>query len=58
MMVLAVIFGMLFTFGGLWISYALNLASGVTIILLSGLVLLLSYAVAGLRRKLFPAKAA
>jgi ABC-type Mn2+/Zn2+ transport system permease subunit len=43
---------MLFTFGGLWISYALNLASGATIILLSGLVLLLSYAVTGLRHKL------
>ena len=52
MMVLSVVFGMLFTFGGLWISYALNLASGATIILLSGLVLLLSYAVTGLRHKL------
>ena len=49
MMLLAVVFGMLFTFGGLWISYILNLASGATIILLSGLVLLLSYAVTGLR---------
>lgn len=51
MMLLAVLFGMLFTFGGLWISYVLNLASGATIILLSGLVLLLSYAVTGLRGK-------
>jgi zinc transport system permease protein len=51
MMMLSVVFGMLFTFGGLWISYALNLASGATIILLSGLVLLLSYAVTGLRGK-------
>jgi len=52
MMLLAVVFGMLFTFGGLWISYILNLASGATIILLSGLVLLLSYAVTGLRNRL------
>ncbi|MCX5997445.1 MAG: metal ABC transporter permease [Chloroflexi bacterium] len=51
MMLLAVLFGMLFTFGGLWISYVLNLASGAAIILLSGLVLLLSYAVTGLRGK-------
>jgi zinc transport system permease protein len=51
MMVLAVIFGMLFTFGGLWISYILNLASGATIVLLSGLVLLLTYIVAGLRKR-------
>ena len=52
MMVLSVVFGMLFTFGGLWISYELNLASGATIILLSGLVLMLSYAVTGLRSRL------
>jgi zinc transport system permease protein len=51
MMVLAVIFGMLFTFGGLWISYVLNLASGATIILLSGLALLLTYIAAGLRKR-------
>jgi zinc transport system permease protein len=51
MMMLAVVFGMLFTFGGLWLSYALNLASGATIILLSGLVLLGSYAVARLRSR-------
>jgi len=51
MMVLAVVFGMLFTFGGLWISYILNLASGATIILLSGLALLLTYMVSGLRNR-------
>jgi len=51
MMLLAVVFGMLFTFGGLWISYILNLASGATIILLSGLVLLLSYGITGLRNR-------
>jgi zinc transport system permease protein len=51
MMVLAVVFGMVFTFGGLWISYVLNLASGATIILLSGLALLLTYIVTGLRNR-------
>jgi zinc transport system permease protein len=51
MMVLAVVFGMVFTFGGLWISYVLNLASGATIILLSGLALLLTYVVTGLRNR-------
>jgi zinc transport system permease protein len=50
MMILAVIFGMAFTFGGLWLSYLLNLASGATIILLSGLVLLVSYGIGGIRR--------
>lgn len=48
MMVLAVVFGMVFTFGGLWLSYILNLASGATIVLLSGLVLLFSYMVRSL----------
>lgn len=48
MMLLSVIFGMAFTFGGLWLSYILNLASGATIILLSGLVLLVSYGIRGL----------
>ncbi len=51
MMLLAVVFGMVFTFGGLWLSYVLNLASGATIILLSGLVLLLSYTATGLRHR-------
>ncbi len=40
MMLLAVIFGALFTFGGLWLSYEFDLASGATVILLSGAVLL------------------
>jgi len=51
MMMLAVLFGMIFAFGGLWISYILNLASGATIILLSGLVLLMTYIAAGLRNR-------
>jgi len=41
MMLLAIAFGMFFTFGGLWLSYELDLASGATIILLSGTSLLL-----------------
>ncbi len=43
MMLLAISFGALFTFGGLWLSYELDLASGATIILLSGAVLLVSF---------------
>ena len=43
MMILAVIFGIVFTFGGLWISYVLDLASGATIVLLSGAALLSSF---------------
>ena len=52
MMILSVILGMIFTFGGLWISYILNLASGATIILLSGLALLATYIVTGLRHRM------
>jgi zinc transport system permease protein len=52
MMALAVVFGIAFTFGGLWLSYILNLASGATIILLSGLVLLISYATKGIRNRI------
>jgi zinc transport system permease protein len=44
MMLLAILFGAVFTFGGLWLSYELDLASGATIILLSGAVLLSSFA--------------
>ena len=40
MMLLAILFGAAFTFGGLWLSYELDVASGATIILLSGTVLL------------------
>jgi zinc transport system permease protein len=34
---LAIIFGVVFTLGGLWISYLLNIPSGATIILLIGI---------------------
>jgi zinc transport system permease protein len=43
MMLLSVIFGFLFTLGGLWLSYELKLPSGATIILLGGIVLTISF---------------
>ncbi len=42
MMVLSVILGIVFTTVGLWLSYALNLTSGATIILVAGCAFLLS----------------
>ena len=51
MMLLAVLAGAVFTFLGLWLSYLLDLASGATIILVSGTVLFISFGVAKLRRK-------
>jgi len=43
MMILSVIFGIVFTIGGLWISYVLDLASGATIVLLGGATLFGSF---------------
>ena len=51
MMLLAIIFGAVFTFGGLWLSYVFDLASGATIILFSGSVLLLSFGISRLRKR-------
>jgi zinc transport system permease protein len=51
MMPLAIIFGALFSFGGLWLSYELDLASGATIILLSGTVLLATLGLSWLRNR-------
>lgn len=48
MMLLSVLFGAFFTFGGLWLSFELNLASGATIILFGGTVLLASFGVSRL----------
>jgi zinc transport system permease protein len=42
MMILSSILGVLFTTTGLWLSYALNLTSGATIILVSGVAYMLS----------------
>jgi zinc transport system permease protein len=43
MMILAVALGIGFTFGGLWLSYAVDLPSGATIILVGGGVFLVSF---------------
>jgi len=51
MMFLATIFGVAFTFGGLWLSFELNLASGATIILLSGIALLATFGYFKLRAR-------
>ena len=51
MMMLASILGILFTTVGLWLSYAWNLTSGATIILVSGAAYLLSLAVKSLVRR-------
>ncbi len=42
MMLLSILFGVVFTSGGLWLSYELDLASGATIILVSGTIFLAS----------------
>lgn len=51
MMLLAIAFGVGLTFGGLWLSYVLDLASGATIVLLGGATLLVVFAVKGIRRR-------
>jgi zinc transport system permease protein len=51
-MALASILGVVFTTTGLWLSYLLNLTSGATIILVSGVAYLLSLAAKPLIRKL------
>ncbi|MDD5095054.1 MAG: metal ABC transporter permease [Dehalococcoidia bacterium] len=48
MMLLSVFFGMVFTFGGLWLSYEFDVASGATIILLGGTVLFANFGVSKL----------
>ncbi|MBM3131822.1 MAG: metal ABC transporter permease [Chloroflexi bacterium] len=54
MMLLSVLFGASFTFGGLWISYEFDVASGASIILLAGSVLLITLGISRLlhRRRL------
>ncbi|MBT9148950.1 MAG: metal ABC transporter permease [Dehalococcoidia bacterium] len=49
MMLLAILFGGLFTSGGLWLSFELDLASGATIILVSGVTFLASLFISRLR---------
>jgi zinc transport system permease protein len=50
MMILAIIFGAVLTFGGLWLSYVLDLASGATIVLLGGAAILSSFGINKIRR--------
>jgi zinc transport system permease protein len=57
MMVLASALGVLFTVIGLWLSYVLNLTSGATIILVSGVAFLLSLAARPLQRRWRPRRA-
>jgi len=52
MMLLAILFGTIFTFSGLWLSYLLDLASGATIILVSGVALFISFGINRLRGKI------
>ena len=54
MMVAATVLGMLFTITGLWLSYAWNLTSGATIILVSGVCYLASLAVPSVRSRPTP----
>ncbi len=51
MMLLAILAGIIFTFSGLWLSYLIDLASGATIILVSGTVLFISLGINKFRRK-------
>ena len=51
MMLLSVLFGFLFTLGGLWLSYELKLPSGATIVLLGGVTLALSLGLSWLRMR-------
>lgn len=57
MMVLASILGVLFTTTGLWLSYFLNLTSGATIILVSGVAYLFSLALQSMVRRARPESA-
>jgi zinc transport system permease protein len=50
MMILSIVFGAVLTFGGLWLSYVLDLASGATIVLLGGVALFISFGVNKIRR--------
>jgi len=49
MMILSIIFGFVFTLGGLWLSYVLKLPSGATIILLGGVILAVTFGVTRIR---------
>jgi len=50
MMLLSIAVGAVLSFGGLWLSYEFDLASGATIILLSGVALIVTLGISRLRR--------
>jgi zinc transport system permease protein len=50
MMLLAILIGVFFSLGGLWLSYQLNLASGATIILFGGVMLGTVFGLTGISR--------
>lgn len=54
MMLLSILFGAVFAIAGLWLSYELDLASGATIILVSGTIFIVSLGFSKLRRKKLP----
>lgn len=51
MMVLAILFGIILTFCGIWLSYVLDLASGATIVLFGGVVFFAFSGLSRIRRK-------
>jgi zinc transport system permease protein len=51
-MVYSIVFGNIFCISGLWVSYEMNIASGASIVILSVVCYLLSYAVHSLHRQL------
>jgi len=51
MMFLAILFGIIFTIGGLWLSYVLDLASGATIVLFGGVTLFSILGINKLRKR-------
>ncbi len=51
-MIYATIFGNIFCFAGLWISYATNMASGASIVILSVLCYLLCYGIRFMKKKI------
>jgi zinc transport system permease protein len=49
MMLLSILIGVIFTMGGLWLSYTLDLPSGATIIIFGGALIIISYIITGIR---------
>jgi zinc transport system permease protein len=49
MLLLSILIGVIFTMGGLWLSYTLDLPSGATIIIFGGALIIISYIITGIR---------